>query len=122
MHAGVAIGFVSGIAGVGGGIMTNIVMTLSDVSMHKSIGRAAAAGVVVGAPATLVAALGPTLGEAAQLGSINLVMWICIAPAQTVAAWIGAELAQHTSADVLSRLFAFSLAATGVLMLQSSLF
>jgi uncharacterized membrane protein YfcA len=43
--AGVTIGLSSGLAGVGGGILTNIVMTLAGMPMHKSIGRAAAAGV-----------------------------------------------------------------------------
>ena len=119
--SGLGIGLVSGFAGVGGGIMTNIVMSLSGVSMHKSIGRAAAAGVVVGAPATIVAALVPTAGEAAQLGSINLAIWACIAPAQAAAAWAGAQLAQRTSSGMLSRIFAVSLAATGIVMLRSSL-
>jgi uncharacterized membrane protein YfcA len=96
-------------------------MSFSGLSMHKSIGRAAAAGVVVEAPATIVAALAPNLGDAAQLGSINLPIWACIAPAQAAAAWIGAHLAQRTSANVLSRVFALSLAATGILMLRSSL-
>jgi len=119
--SGIAIGLVSGFAGVGGGIMTNIVMSLSGLSMHKSIGRAAAAGVVVGAPATIVAALASNVGDAAQLGSINLPIWACIAPTQAAAAWIGAHLAQRTSANALSRVFAVSLAATGILMLRSSL-
>ena len=119
--AGAAIGLVSGFAGVGGGIMTNVVMTLTGMSMHKSIGRAAAAGMVVGAPATLVAALGPALSAPGQLGSINLAMWVCIAPAQAAAAWAGARLSQRISSGVLSRLFALSLAVTGALMLHSSL-
>ena len=42
--AGAGIGLVSGFAGVGGGILTNIVMAVSGMSMHKSIGRAAAVG------------------------------------------------------------------------------
>jgi uncharacterized membrane protein YfcA len=119
--AGLGIGLVSGFAGVGGGIITNIVMALSGVSMHRSIGRAAAAGVVVGAPATLIAALVPSPGDAAQFGCINLVMWLCIAPAQTVAAWFGARLAQQLPAAALSRLFAAALAVTGVAMLRSSI-
>lgn len=49
--AGLGVGLVSGFAGVGGGILTNIVMVLSGVPMHKSIGRAAAVGVVVSLPA-----------------------------------------------------------------------
>jgi uncharacterized protein len=54
--AGAAIGLSSGLAGVGGGILTNIIMTFAGMPMHKSIGRAAAAGVVVSLPATIVAA------------------------------------------------------------------
>jgi uncharacterized membrane protein YfcA len=119
--AGLGIGLVSGFAGVGGGIMTNVVMVLSGVPMHKSIGRAAAVGVVVSLPATIVAAFGSTPAEAGNLGSINLSMWACIAPAQAVAAWFGARMAQHVAADNLSRLFAGALAATGIVMLRSSL-
>ena len=118
--AGIGIGLVSGFAGVGGGIMTNIVMALSGVPMHKSVGRAAAVGVVVGLPGTLIAAFASAPSQAADLGSINLSLWACIAPAQAVAAWFGARLAQRITADNLSRVFACALAATGVVMLRSS--
>jgi len=119
--AGLGIGLVSGFAGVGGGILTNVVMVLSGVPMHKSIGRAAAVGVVVGLPATLVAAFASAPSQAADIGSINLSMWACIASAQAVAAWFGARLAQRIAADNLSRVFACALALTGVVMLRSSL-
>jgi uncharacterized membrane protein YfcA len=89
--------------------------------MHRSIGRAAAAGVAVGLPATIVAALVPISHQAGQLGSVNLPIWACIAPAQAAAAWIGAHLAQRIAAENLSRLFAAALLATGVAMLRSSL-
>ena len=81
-----AIGLSSGLAGVGGGILTNIVMTLAGMPMHKSIGRAAAAGVVVSIPATFVAAFASGATAPTQLGSIDLAVWASIAPAQTVAA------------------------------------
>lgn len=119
--AGIAIGVVSGFAGVGGGILTNIVMALSGVPMHKSIGRAAAVGVVVSLPATIVAALASAPSQAADFGSINLSLWACIAPAQAVTAWFGARLAQRIAADRLSQLFACALGVTGVVMLRSSL-
>jgi uncharacterized membrane protein YfcA len=119
--AGVGIGLVSGFAGVGGGIMTNVVMALSGVPMHKSVGRAAAVGVVVGLPGTAIAAFASAPSQAADFGSINLSMWACIAPAQAVAAWFGARLAQHVRAENLSRVFAGALAATGIVMLRSSL-
>jgi uncharacterized membrane protein YfcA len=118
--AGVGIGVSSGFAGIGGGILTNIVMTLSGLPMHKSIGRAAAAGVVVSVPATLAAALATKANHPLQIGSIDLTMWVCIAPAQAAAAWLGARLAPHISANQLSRVFAIALAATGMTMLHSA--
>ena len=118
--AGLTIGIVSGFAGVGGGIMTNIVLALTGLPMHKSVGRAAAVGVVVSVPATLIAVLGSTAQHAGDIGSINLSMWACIAPAQAVAAWFGAQLAQRIGADQLSRIFAAALAVTGFVMLHSS--
>jgi uncharacterized protein len=90
--AGAAIGLCSGLAGVGGGTLTNIVMTITGMPMRKSIGRAAA-GVVVGLPATFVAAF---------------------------AAWFGARLAQRIAGESLSRIMAVALLATGAVMLHSS--
>jgi uncharacterized membrane protein YfcA len=119
--AGAAIGITSGFAGIGGGILTNIVMTLSGLPMHKSIGRAAAAGVVVSVPATIAAALASKANHPLEIGSIDITMWACIAPAQAVAAWLGAQLAPAISAEHLSRVFATALLMTGVTMLHSSL-
>jgi uncharacterized membrane protein YfcA len=118
--AGAAIGLSSGLAGVGGGILTNIFMTLTGMPMHKSIGRAAAAGVVVSLPATLVAAFASGGSAPTQLGSIDLAVWASVAPAQAVAAWFGARLAQRVAADNLSRIMAVALLATGAVMLRSS--
>jgi uncharacterized protein len=118
---GGAIGLFSGLAGVGGGILTNIVMTLGGVPMHKSVGRAASVGMVVGLPATIVAALAPGAQSAAELGSINLAVWASIAPAQAAAAWVGVRLAQRLSASDLSRAMAAVLLMTGCTMLRASL-
>ena len=121
MASGTVIGAVSGFAGIGGGILTNIVMTVSGMPIHKSIGRAAAAGIVVGVPATIVAALASESLNATAIGSIDLAVWLCIAPAQSAGAWFGAKMASGISAAMLSRLMAVNLAATGAAMLYSSL-
>jgi uncharacterized membrane protein YfcA len=118
--AGAAIGLSSGLAGVGGGILTNIIMTLAGMPMHKSVGRAAAAGVVVSFPATIVAALATGGAAPTQFGSIDLAVWASVAPAQAVTAWFGARLAQRVPADNLSRIMALALLTTGAVMLHSS--
>jgi uncharacterized membrane protein YfcA len=92
--AAAGIGLSSGFAGVGGGILTNIVMTLSGLPMHKGIGRAATAGVVVSVPATIAGALASKGNHPMERGSIDITMWACIAPAQAAAAWLGARLAR----------------------------
>jgi uncharacterized membrane protein YfcA len=116
--AAAGIGVSSGLAGIGGGIMTNIVMTLSGMPMHKSIGRAAAAGVAVGLPATLVAALASSADSGSQIGSIDVAIWTSIAPMQAATAWFGTRLAQRTSAEYLSRIMGLALALTGATMLK----
>jgi uncharacterized membrane protein YfcA len=119
VFSGLGIGAVSGFAGIGGGILTNIVMTLSGLPMHKSIGRAAAAGVIVSIPATLVAALATNAQDATAIGSIDVAIWICIAPVQAAGAWFGARLALHIDGNILSRLLALTLLGTGASMMYS---
>jgi uncharacterized membrane protein YfcA len=119
--AALGIGASSGLAGIGGGILTNVVMTLSGLPIHKSIGRAAAAGIVVSVPATLVAALATKGQHGTQIGSIDLAVLACIAPAQAVGAWLGASLAQRVAGEHLSRVLAAALLATGCTMLHSSI-
>jgi uncharacterized membrane protein YfcA len=118
--AAVGIGASSGLAGLGGGILTNVVMTLSGLPMHKSIGRAAAAGIVVSVPATLVAAIASKAHYGTEIGSIDLTVLTCIAPAQALGAWIGASWAQRVAGEQLSRILAFALLATGLTMLRTS--
>jgi len=96
-------------------------MTLSGLPMHKSIGRAAAAGVVVSIPATIVAALASKALQPTQIGSIDYAIWACIAPAQAIAAWFGAGLATRISAERLSRIFAIALAISGFAIVHSAL-
>jgi uncharacterized membrane protein YfcA len=119
--AGAGIGVCSGLAGVGGGILTNVVMTLSGVPMHKSVGRAAAVGIVVSVPATVIAAMATTSHAATQLGSIDLALWACIAPAQAAAAWVGASIAARSSGTLLSRVFSVVLMTSGFALLCSAI-
>jgi len=101
-------------------------------SVALAAGIAAVAGILVGLPAlrmtgiyltiaTLAAALASKSHHAFEMGSIDLTMWACIAPAQAVAAWFGARVAPLVSAEQLSRVFAIALAVTGFTMLHSSL-
>jgi hypothetical protein len=94
-------------------------MTITGMPMRKSIGRAAA-GVVVGLPATFVAAFASAASAPMRPGSIDLVVWLAIAPAQALTAWFGARLAQRIAGESLSRIMAVALLATGAVKLHSS--
>ena len=97
-------------------------MTLSGLPMHKSVGRAAATGIVVSIPATVVAAMATHSSNPTQLGSIDLAIWLCIAPAQATAAWLGASIAARASALLqLGPLLPVVLIITGVAMLRSAI-
>jgi uncharacterized membrane protein YfcA len=95
-------------------------MVLSGLPMHQSIGRAAAAGVVVSVPASIAAALASQAQDPTALGSIDLAVWICIAPVQAAGAWAGARLAARLAGDHLSRLLALTLCGTGASMLYAT--
>jgi uncharacterized membrane protein YfcA len=119
--AGFFVGACSGFAGIGGGILTNIIMTMTGLPMHKSIGRAAAVGIVVSLPATLTAGLASDAFQPLEIGAIDLPMLASIAPTQALGAWFGASFAPSLSAENLSRIFAGALAVTGAAMLRSAM-
>src|SRR5262249_59914923 len=104
----------------GGGWLTTVVMRVSGLPRQRGGGGAGPGGVVVSVPATLVAAMATHSASPTQLGSIDLAIWVCIAPAQAAAAWLGASLAARSSAVLLSRVFAIVLMATGLAMLRSA--
>ena len=90
------------------------------MSIHKSIGRAAAAGVVVGFPATIVGALASGSLTPTRLGCIDVAVWH-LSRQPKLGCWIGARLAQRLTAADLSRVMAAALLITGIVMLHSSM-
>jgi uncharacterized membrane protein YfcA len=68
----------------------------------------------------MVAVLSAVPQGADPFANVSLSMWVCIAPAQAAAAWVGAQLVQRVAEEHLSRIFAVALAATGAIMLHSS--
>ena len=69
----------------------------------------------------LVAALATKAQHGTEIGSIDLAVLACLAPAQAAGAWLGAALAQRVAGEHLSRLLAVTLLATGCTMLRSSI-
>lgn len=114
--AGVGIGAVSAVVGIGGGSMTVPLLVWRGVAPVRAVGTSSACGVFIG--------LGSALGYALQapaaalpvpgaVGYVYLPAAAGVAVASVLAAPYGTRLAHWLSADTLKRVFALFLVAVG---------
>ena len=114
--AGVTIGSVSALFGIGGGSMTTPFLSYFGVRMHHVIGTAAACGLPIAVFSTLVyigfdGGLG-SLPDGA-VGYVFLPAWLGIIITSVPMARLGALLAHRLNERRLKRLFAWLLLAVG---------
>lgn len=118
--AGLAIGALSAVVGIGGGSMTVPMLVWLGVSPVRAVGTSAACGVAIGlASATGYAALGPPPGNLppGSLGYIFLPAAGGIALASIACAPLGTRIAHRLSGLALKRVFALLLLAVGASLL-----
>lgn len=114
------VGFFSAMVGIGGGTISVPLLTLYNYPAHKSVGSAAAIGLIISLPGALTMfALGstPTDAPVGTFGFVNLIAFGCIVPLTVLFAPVGALFAAKLDAVKLKKLFAIVLLATGVRML-----
>jgi len=107
--AGLVIGFLSSLIGIGGATLSVPYMTLHGVNIHRAIGTASALGLVISIPATIgfifigwpIQNLPPF-----SLGYVNLLAWLCIIPCSVLIAPLGAAAAHKISVTRLKKIFA----------------
>lgn len=117
---GTVVGFLSTMVGIGGGTLSVPLLTLYGYPMHKAVGMAAAIGLIISLPGTvMMLALGATPNDApaGTLGLVNLIAFLCIVPLTVIFAPVGAALAHKLNAARLRRMFDFVLLVTGLRML-----
>ncbi|MEM1173410.1 MAG: sulfite exporter TauE/SafE family protein [Pseudomonadota bacterium] len=105
----VSIGSISTLMGIGGGVMSVMVLRLFNQPIHKAIGTAALFGLVIAVPGTvgmIAAGWGDPRLPAGNLGYVSLVGFAAIAPVTVVSAPIGARIAHSLDEKLLNRLFA----------------
>jgi uncharacterized membrane protein YfcA len=113
--AGLGIGAISALVGIGGGSMTVPLLIWRGVSPVRAVGTSSACGVAIGlASAAGYALHGPAGGlPQGSLGFVYLPAAIGIALASVLAAPLGARLAHQISGRALQRVFALFLFAVG---------
>jgi uncharacterized membrane protein YfcA len=113
--AGLGIGAISALVGIGGGSMTVPLLIWRGVSPVRAVGTSSACGVVIGlASAAGYALHGPAGGlPQGSLGFVYLPAAVGIALASVLAAPLGARLAHRISGHALQRVFALFLFAVG---------
>lgn len=115
--AGGAMGFVSGVVGIGGGTLSIPFLLRHRVPMPLAIGTAAAAGLPIalaGAAGYLVTGFGLSGLPSQSMGFVHLPALVGVAAASVVTAPLGAGLARRMSTDRLKTAFAGLLYLVGV--------
>jgi len=117
--AGLGIGSVSALVGIGGGSMTVPLLVWLGIAPVRAVGTSAACGVAI----ALASAIGyATLGSPDDMpdysvGHVYLPAALGVAVASVLAAPLGTRLAHAISASALKRVFAVFLVAVGASLL-----
>jgi uncharacterized membrane protein YfcA len=108
--AGVFIGTLSSLIGIGGATLSVPFMTLNGVPIHRAIGSATALGLVISIPASLGFMW---IGQDASVdlppfsvGYVNALAWLCIVPSAVLCAPLGATFAHKLPVKTLKTGFA----------------
>ena len=123
--AGILIGAVSALLGIGGGTLTVPWLTWHNLDIRAAVGTSAACGLpiaLVGSTGFMVAGWGQAGLPAASNGYVYWPAVAGISIASVGSAPLGARLAHYLDQRKLKRVFAGFLACLGVLMIVRNLF
>ena len=115
-----AIGLISSMVGIGGGTVSVPLLTLYNYPAHKAVGTAAAIGLIISLPATLMlltVGAAPDDAPMGTIGLVNIIGFLSIVPLTIIFAPVGAACAAKLDAIKLKKAFAVILLITGLRML-----
>jgi uncharacterized membrane protein YfcA len=117
--AGVGIGAVSAVVGIGGGSMTVPLLVWRGVTPVRAVGTSSACGIAIGIGSALGYALNAPVGALPEnaIGYVYLPAAIGVAIASVLAAPYGTRLAHAISGTALKRVFAIFLVVMGTSLL-----
>lgn len=120
---GFVIGLYSSLIGVGGGALSNLLLTAYGRSIHVAVGISAGIGILISVAGTVGYALAGLRHQAAMpplsIGFVSLLGLVLIAPVTTLVAPYGARLAHVLSRRRLETAFGLFLAAVALRFLVS---
>lgn len=120
------IGCASSMMGIGGGTFSVMTLTIFNMPIHRAVGTASLFGLAISLPGTIAfiaAGLGDPRLPTGNLGYVNLLGLVLIAPTTVLCAPLGAKLAHGISPKRLSLLFGlFLLIAAGQLAIAEEAF
>ncbi|CTQ61114.1 MAG: sulfite exporter TauE/SafE family protein [Roseibium album] len=122
---GFLIGGISVMMGIGGGTLGVPTLTLFNYPIRKAVGTAAAIGLIIAVPGTLLSVyFGFDLDgrPPLSLGYVNLIGFMLIIPASTLTAPLGAKIAHAIDPAKLKLVFALFLGFTGLRMIYGVFF
>lgn len=113
---GLFVGLASSLMGIGGGVISNMFLTMFGVSMHQAVATSAGLGVLISIPGALgYVAAGMAHAEQLppfSLGFVSLLGFLLVAPTSTFLAPVGARMAHRTPKRRLEIAFGLFLVLT----------
>lgn len=119
---GGAIGGMSALLGIGGGVMGVTLMTLCGKPIHKAVATAAGFGVAIGVPGAIGFIVNGWGHEVVpwSVGYVNAPGFALLASCAFFVAPVGARLAHDLPAKTLKRLFAVGLVIVGIMLVREA--
>ena len=121
---GGAIGFISALQGIGGGVYGVMVMRFFGRPIHQAVATAAGFGFAIAVPGAIgfaLAGLGREGLPAGSIGFVNLLGFVIISAMTLLVAPWGAALAHKLSKTLLTRIFASYLGLTALALFADTL-
>lgn len=120
-----SIGMLSSMIGIGGGVMGVSYMSLFGIPIHRAVGTASFFGVLISVPGTIsfiITGWGIDGLPEGNIGYVNLIGLLLIAPVSFFAAPIGAKIAHSLDQKKLNLAFGFFLLIVSTQMIYRYVF
>jgi uncharacterized protein len=114
---GAVVGLLSALMGIGGGAISNLILTLHGWTMHRAVATSAGVGLLIAIPGAIgyvIAGWGKPDLPPDAVGFVSLAALVLTLPTALLTTRRGARLAHALSRETLTRLFGLFLAVVAI--------